>query len=196
MVPTRERLVTATNEAFRRHGYNGTSVKQVTIAAGAPTGSLYHFFPGGKDELAEAALSSSGALYLELFESIATEAGDVPRAITAFFDGAADVLAETDYIDICPIGTVAREVASTNERLRVASQRVFESWLEAVRARLTAGGLSPEEAKELALTLVASIEGGFLLARTSRDSEALRAIGRQIRRVAELALSSAPTHGA
>ena len=52
MTGTRERIVTATNELFRRRGYNGTSLKDVTVASGATTGSLYHFFPGGKAELA------------------------------------------------------------------------------------------------------------------------------------------------
>src|SRR5690348_11136966 len=115
---TRDRLVTAANEQFRRHGYHGTSLKAVTTAADATIGSLYHFFPGGKDELAAVALEESGATYLELFGAIATDAGDTVSAVRAFFDGAADVLETTDFIEICPIGTVAREVASNNEPLR------------------------------------------------------------------------------
>ncbi len=139
MTGTRDRLLTATNESFRRRGYHGTSVKDVTVAARAPTGSLYHFFPGGKDELTAAVITSSGAAYRELFEAIAGEAASPAAAITDFFDGAATVLEETDFIDPCPIGTVAREVASTNEPLRVATAQVFASWIDAATARLARG---------------------------------------------------------
>ena len=108
MASTRERLITATNERFRRTGYHGTSIKEVTVAAGAPTGSLYHFFPGGKQELARAVILETGAAYGRLFEMIADEAAGPAEAVRAFFDGGADMLEQTDYVEICPIGLVAR----------------------------------------------------------------------------------------
>ena len=74
MPSTRDRILTATNELFRRNGYNGTSVKQITIAAQVPMGSLYHFFPEGKDQLAREAIETSGPAYQQLFEIIADEA--------------------------------------------------------------------------------------------------------------------------
>jgi AcrR family transcriptional regulator len=103
MIGTRERIVTATGELFRRQGYNGTSLKQVTAAAGAPFGSLYHFFPGGKEELADEVIRTSGAAYRSLFELVYDAAADPPTAVTDFFDGAAAVLEETGYLDACPI---------------------------------------------------------------------------------------------
>lgn len=181
MVTTRERILAATNELFRRQGFNGTSLKQITVAAGAPMGSIYHFFPGGKDELAEAVIGSSGAAYQHLFELIADAAVDSADAITDFFDGAAVVLETTDFIGACPIGTVAREVASTNERLRSATERVFDSWIDAAASRFESSGLPRDAAGELAVTVVAALEGGFVLTRSARNSERLRAIGRQIR---------------
>ena len=121
MNDTRQRIVTATGELFRRQGYNGTSVKQVTAAAGAPFGSLYHFFPGGKEELGETVVRSSGQAYLELFEVIYDAAADPPSAVTDFFDGAATVLEETGYLDACPIGTVALEVAARSRSFVLAT---------------------------------------------------------------------------
>jgi len=191
MAETRERLLTATNELFRRHGFNGTSLKQITAAAAAPTGSLYHFFPGGKEELAEATIETSGEVYRQLFELIADAAANPAQAITDFFEGAATVLAETDYIDICPIGTVAREVASTNDRLRQATDRVFDAWIDAVTIRFEGAGLPRRDAAELAVTVVAALEGGFMLTRAARDPEPLRAVGRQVRRLFELTLATA-----
>lgn len=180
MLGTRARLVTAAAELFRRNGLNGTALKDVTAAAGATTGSLYHFFPGGKSELAAAVLTETGAAYQKLFEAIADEATGPAEAVSAFFDGAADVLAATDYIDVCPIGTVAREVASTDEAVRRAADDVFRSWARAATARFTAAGLPPGEAEQLATTVIAALEGGFVLARTRRDEEVLRTVGEQM----------------
>jgi AcrR family transcriptional regulator len=188
---TRDRLLTATNESFRRRGYNGTSLKHVTAAARAPTGSLYHFFPGGKDELAAEVVATSGAAYRELFETIADAAAGPADAVTDFFEGAALVLEQTDFIDPCPIGTVAREVASTNEPLRIATERVFRSWIDAAITRLTAAGIDAEEAGRLATTIIAALEGGFVLARSQRDANVLRATGIVMRRVVEVALAAA-----
>ena len=188
---TRDRLLAATNESFRRRGYNGTSMKDVTSAAQAPTGSLYHFFPGGKDDLTAAVITTSGAAYRELFEAIADEAASPAAAVTDFFDGAALVLEETDFIDPCPIGTVAREVASTNEALRRATDQVFGSWIDAVTTRLGAAGIEKQDARRLAAAIVAALEGGFVLARARRDADVLRDTGRIMHGAVENALARA-----
>lgn len=180
MASTRDRLITATNELFRRRGYHGTSLKQITDAAGAPTGSLYHFFPGGKVELAEAVITETGAAYLELFELVAAEAADPVAAVRDFFEGAAETLEQSGYIDVCPIGTVAREVANTDERLRVAADRVFTSWTDAVVRHLEAAGMAPGAAATLATTIVSGLEGSFIVARTRRDADLLRHTGRHL----------------
>jgi AcrR family transcriptional regulator len=191
MAATRDRIVTATGELFRRHGYNGTSLKQVTVAADAPFGSLYHFFPGGKEELADAVLRTSGAAYRELFEVIFDAASDAAQAVTDFFDGAALVLEETDYVDACPIGTVALEVASTNDRLRRTTADVFATWTDSATARLRTAGIDDARAAELAVALVAGIEGGFMLSRAARRPEPMRTTGRVLRELVEASLERA-----
>ena len=136
---TKNRIMDSSAELFRRQGYAGTGIKQILAAANAPFGSLYHFFPGGKEQLGAETIRSSGQLYSELFATIAAQAPDVPTAVGDFFTGAAETLVETDYADACPIATVALEVASTNEQLRVACAEVFESWIEGA-TRVFRGG--------------------------------------------------------
>lgn len=191
MTGTRDRFVASTLELFRVQGYNGTSLSQVTKAAGAPTGSLYHHFKGGKDELTIAVLQTAGAAYGDLLVSIWDAEPDPTTAVSTLFEGAAAVLEETDFIDPCPIGTIAREVASTNEGLRSTALGVFESWVSLVHERLTEAGLAETEAHELATALVASIEGGFILARTARDADLLRSVGKQMATSVADALSRA-----
>jgi AcrR family transcriptional regulator len=164
-------------ELFRRQGYTGTGVKQIASVANAPFGSLYHFFPGGKEQLGEEVIRSSGALYIQLFAAIALEAPDVLTAVADFFSGAAETLRETDYADACPIATVALEVASTNEQLRRATADVFESWIEAASEYFAAADIPRETARALAFSMLSLLEGGFLFSRALRSTEPLQAAG-------------------
>ena len=191
MADTRNRLIAATNELFRRRGYNGTCLKDVTTAAEATTGSLYHFFPGGKSELARAVITETGLAYGQLFATIADASTGPAEGVDDFFNSAANVLAETDYIDVCPIGTVAREVANTDDAIRVASVQVFTGWTTALAQRIRHAGPSATTANALATTVVAVLEGGFFLVRTARDAEILRAIGAQMRHLVAEAVETA-----
>ena len=89
MGATHDRIIVATNELFRRHGYNGTTLSQISEASAATIGSIYHFFPGGKEALGVAVVETTGAVYRELFESIVADADDPAAAYVDFFTGAA-----------------------------------------------------------------------------------------------------------
>jgi AcrR family transcriptional regulator len=178
VMPTRERILAASEELFRRHGYAGTGVKAILAASHAPYGSLYHFFPGGKEELGVAALRAAGVTYRELVEAFFVPGGDVVAATLAFFEGAAELVATTGYADACPIATVALEVASTSEPMRAAAADAFESWLAVLVERFAGAGIDAARARELAVELFCAIEGAFLLSRTTRSTEALAVAGR------------------
>jgi AcrR family transcriptional regulator len=180
MADTRDRLVATTAELFQRQGFNGTSMKQITEGAEATTGSLYHFFPGGKDELAAEVIKTAGAGYLELFQIVTAAAKSPTEAIAMLFDGAAATLEESDFVDACPLFTVALEVASVDEPLRSACQAVFLTWVATATTMFRNDGMAPREADELAATVVAAIGGAFTLARTARDANLMRAIGRNM----------------
>jgi AcrR family transcriptional regulator len=186
---TKDRILDTTAELFRRHGYTGTGLKQIVAQANAPFGSIYHFFPGGKEQLGAEVIRRSGQMYYELFEAIVGPAPDPVTGIRDFFDGAAAVLRETDYADACPIATVALEVASTNESLREATAEVFESWISGASARLTEAGLDPAAARELAIFVIAALEGAFVLSRAMRSTEPVELAGARAAAAVEDALS-------
>jgi AcrR family transcriptional regulator len=164
-------------ELFRRQGYAGTGVKQIAAMANAPFGSLYHFFPGGKEQLGEEVIRWSGALYIELFATIALDAPDPLTAVADFFSGAAETLVETDFADACPIATVALEVASTNEPLRLATADVFDSWIDAATEYFAAAGIPRDSARALAFSMLSLLEGAFVFSRAMRSTEPLQAAG-------------------
>jgi TetR/AcrR family transcriptional regulator, lmrAB and yxaGH operons repressor len=175
---TRERLIESSGELLGRRGYAGTGIKAILAASAAPFGSLYHFFPGGKEELAAAALRSRGGVYRELVEVSFPAGADVVGATRVFFDGAAEVIRASDYADACPIATVALEVASTSEPMRAAAADAFESWLEVLESRFVEAGMSQPRAREVAVELFCALEGAFLHSRTTRSTEALEIAGR------------------
>ncbi|MEU7892233.1 TetR/AcrR family transcriptional regulator [Nonomuraea sp. NPDC049152] len=189
---TKERILDASAELFRRNGYTGTGLKQIVTAANAPFGSIYHFFPGGKEQLGEEVVRSSGMTYVQLFDALIAPAPDVVSGIETFFTAAADTLVETGYADACPIATVALEVASTNEPLRRATADVFTAWIAAGTEGFARFGLSREAARRLTICLVTSLEGAFVLCRSLRDTEALKVAGDVVAAAAraELAASS------
>jgi AcrR family transcriptional regulator len=173
---TKDRIVGASAELFRRQGYAGTGVKQIVAEANAPFGSLYHFFPGGKEELGAETIRWSGALYLQLIDAFFDPA-DIVGSVERFFAGAAETVRETGYADACPIATVAGEVASTSEPLRQASADVFESWIDRTADYFARTGIDEGRARELAISLLAALEGAFLLSRTWQDTRPLQIAG-------------------
>jgi AcrR family transcriptional regulator len=174
---TRERIIDTSAELFRRQGFAGTGVKQIVAEASAPFGSLYHFFPGGKEQLGEEVIRHSGALYGELLDIFFPPGRDPVGATRDFFAGAAETLVQTDFADACPIATVALEVSSSNEQLRLACADVFNGWLDALTGRLTDAGVARRRARELSVSLLASLEGAFVLARATRSTEPLEVAG-------------------
>ena len=178
-VPTRQRLVTAAAELFRRQGYAATGIKAVLTAAGAPYGSMYHFFPGGKIELGRAVIDERGLAYRALVEGFFRDDIDPVDATQQFFDGAADMLESTGFVDACPIATIAGEIADTHEQMRVAAAAAFDSWMSALAAHFVVHGADPDRAAAAAVELFCLIEGAFLLGRTTRSAEPVRVAGRR-----------------
>jgi len=176
-VGTRDRIVQTSAELFRRQGYTGTGVKQIVAEASAPFGSIYHFFPGGKEQLGAEVIRWSGAIYGELGPLFFTTDADPVKATRAFFAGAAQTLVETDYADACPIATVALEVSSTNEPMREACADVFNGWIDGLTALLTGYGLTRKRSRALAISMLNALEGAFVLARALRSTEPLEVAG-------------------
>jgi AcrR family transcriptional regulator len=186
---TRQRIVDTSAELLRRQGYAATGLKQIVTGAQAPFGSVYHHFPGGKEQLGAEAIRVSGALYEQLIPAVFDPAPDLPSAVRAFFAGAAVNVRETDYADACPIATVALEVSSSSEPMREACEEVFERWLAAGSERFTAAGLADDAARELAVAMFVALEGAFILARATRSTEALTVAGELTAAAVERALS-------
>ncbi|WP_344830418.1 TetR/AcrR family transcriptional regulator [Actinocorallia longicatena] len=177
---TEERIVLAMAELMRAQGYAATGVNQLTRAANAPMGSLYHHFKGGKREIAAAALRQTGAVYIQLLPLLLDPHEDLAAGIEAAFAAAAADMRDTGWANMCPVGTVAGEVADAEPRLREAAAEVMTHWVDEASAYLTGRGLSGADARDTAFALLSALEGAFVMARTLRSTEPLLAAGRAV----------------
>lgn len=174
---TRDRLVVAVGELMRTHGYSAITVKQITAAAAAPMGSLYHHFPHGKVQIAAEALRSSGAAYIQLLPLLMDPHDDLRAAVPAAFADAARTLEESGWINMCPVGTVAGEIADSEPALRAVAVEVVTDWIGKGTAYFVGRGLDEPAARDLILGVLSSLEGAFVLGRTLRSTEPLLAAG-------------------
>ncbi|MFB8029370.1 TetR/AcrR family transcriptional regulator [Streptomyces sp. NPDC056465] len=177
---TRARIQGAATVLFRRHGYAATGLKRIATEADAPFGSIYHFFPGGKQQLAGHVIRAAGAEYGRVVMGLLDSAPEPVESLVHAFGAAADDLAAADYADACPIGTVALEVASSNEELRTATEEVFEEWIGLATSWFSRWVAEPETARSLAYSMVMMLEGAFMLSRSARSPEPLRVAGRSM----------------
>jgi AcrR family transcriptional regulator len=174
---TRESILTAAAELMRHRGYAAVGMKDLAQASGAPIGSLYHHFRGGKVQIAREALINAGAAYGLLIPTLIDEYDDLGQALEGVFAQAAQDMAATGFANMCPVASVAAEVADTVEELRETSAAVFRGWIDGGAAYFAARGLAPQLAREVTLALIGALEGAFVLARTMRDIAPLLAAG-------------------
>jgi len=177
---TRESILTAAAELMRHKGYGAVGMKDIAQASGAPIGSLYHHFRGGKVQIAREALINAGAAYALLIPSIVDSYTDLGDAIDAVFTQAAEDMADTGFANMCPVASVAAEIADTVEELREASATVFAGWVDGGSAYFASRGIDASQAREVTLVLIGALEGAFVLARTLRSTEPLLAAGRAL----------------
>jgi TetR/AcrR family transcriptional regulator, lmrAB and yxaGH operons repressor len=180
---TRKRLVDSTIQLLRREGAHGTGLQEVLAHSGAPRGSLYFHFPGGKEQLVREAIQEAATVVDRwLRQSLDTHAS-VADALDSFLEGYGRRLVKSNFTEGCPIAGVALDVGPEGDRLRGACDWALSGWVVMLAERLRAEGRAPEEAEALALTSLAALEGALVLCRLRRSTEPLRAVSGQLRRL-------------
>jgi TetR/AcrR family transcriptional repressor of lmrAB and yxaGH operons len=182
---TRQRMLAAAAELFHTQGYHATGLNQLVSAGGAPKGSLYFHFPGGKEQIAAEALEVSGVHLRDTLRALVTQAPDAASGVEAVVDALAQGLLDSDFHRGCPLATVALDVASESELIRRSCADGYDSWHYVLAEYLVEQGISTERANDLTTIVLASIEGGLLLAKTKKDIAPLRAIAGHLRATLE-----------
>ncbi|MBC9711262.1 TetR/AcrR family transcriptional regulator [Streptomyces sp. TRM66268-LWL] len=171
---------------MQRQGYDGTGIKQISQEASATLGSVYHFFPGGKQELAVAAIQHGDQEFVEELRHVLGTVEDPAEAMIVLSRRMAEGLRDSDWIDGCPITTTSLGAAGRIPDIQTAAARTFARWRDLVQDKLRAGGIAQEDAYELAHTAISTLEGAELAAQVSRSMEPLEIAGRHLARLITL----------
>jgi TetR/AcrR family transcriptional repressor of lmrAB and yxaGH operons len=172
--PTRERLVAAMVDALRRRGLHGIGLNEILQSAQAPKGVLYHHFPGGKTELAVAAIDATVAQIDGSLQRLLQRQADPVSALRQWLDAAGLQLQRSGYQSGCPLATVALETTPADTTLREALARGFAMLRSRLAALLVQAGVADARAAGLAALVVAAYEGGLMQARVAGDAQSLR----------------------
>jgi TetR/AcrR family transcriptional repressor of lmrAB and yxaGH operons len=183
---TRARLIEAARTLVEAKGYHGTGLNEVLVLADAPRGSLYHHFPGGKDQLVGEALATAGREVDGIVGELATKAATSRELVLGLLDALADRMVAAGYAKGCPVATVALEVAATNDDLQSICGGIYAGWQQALADALQADGHAAAEAEDLAATVLALVEGALVLARASRSRIPVERTSRRIAKLLDV----------
>jgi TetR/AcrR family transcriptional repressor of lmrAB and yxaGH operons len=191
IVPTgpesRERMIRSAAVLFRRNGVDGTAFSDVIAHSGAPRGSIYHHFPGGKAELAEEATRYAGEFVAAaLAKALADD--DPVATITGFSAALGKGLEAGGFEEGCPVVAAALEGRRT-PGARAAAGSAIASWEELLAESFERNGVEAERAGSVATMVVASIEGAIVLARAQGSVEPIERVGAELERLASQALA-------
>jgi TetR/AcrR family transcriptional repressor of lmrAB and yxaGH operons len=164
-------MISAAAELFRQRGYHATTFSDVVHESGAPRGSTYFHFPGGKQELAREAIAGAGDEMEELVDEAARHAGDPGSLVRALAEIFASRFERSGYQGGCPIATMVLELAPRDEEFSAGFDSVFARWRAALVTRFEALGLAPERSAALADLTISALEGALILSRAARSTE-------------------------
>jgi len=171
---TRTRLIVAMVGALRTKGFHGVGLNELLAEADAPKGVLYHHFPGGKTELAVAAIDTVVVHLTRGLEGLFARQGDVVPALTAWLKDAQNALLDSGYQQGCPLATIALESTAEDMTIRDAVARGFAAIRETLKQALTRRGVPSGRAGSLAALIVSAYEGGLIQARVAGSKKPLQ----------------------
>lgn len=165
MVAERADVLPVLGEVFREHGFEGASLSIIGERTGLGKGSLYHFFPGGKEEMAASVLAEiDGWFETRIFRPLRTEK-DAARAVATMIKAVEDYFRSGQRV--CLVGALA--LNDSRDLFARQIRSYFARWNDALAAALMRAGHPRREAKALAEETLAAIQGSLVLARAMRD---------------------------
>ncbi len=184
-VKSKDVLIETASRLFKVRGYCGVGLNDIIEESGIPKGSLYYYFPEGKEQLAIAAIDNTKKLVMEDIERVFDATpnlanGNLIEALQAYVYELSKVFGDGGDPIGSPIGTIAGEKHSTSEPIRLACEATFKDWQSLYTEKFVEAGYPEQKATSLATVFHALTEGGILLALTMKSGKPLETIAEQI----------------
>jgi AcrR family transcriptional regulator len=167
----RQEMVSGAISLLAEKGVQGTSFAVVTEATNTPRGSIYHHFPGGKNELIEEALTSIGTLVISLIDAV--EVDSPSKVVDVFVENWRALLLANNFAGNCAVANASLG----------AGDEVFKNWQHALARAFERSGAKQKDAVDFAAVCLASVEGAMILGRASGSDEVFNALSRQLKKI-------------
>jgi TetR/AcrR family transcriptional regulator, lmrAB and yxaGH operons repressor len=188
----RERMIQSALILMGERGIEATSFSQVIEHSGAPRGSIYHHFPGGKSQLVEEATRYAGDTVAKLLGQAVEEAEDPVAAIDTIVNFWRTVMYNSDFAAGCPVIAATLE-GDHSPAARAAAKDVFQRWEELYAEMLERAGIPEERARSLGSIAISAVEGAVILSRAERSNGPLERVADELQRLFHGALEDART---
>ena len=166
-IAQRHDVILTLGEIFRARGFSGTTLAEITAHTGLGKGSLYHFFPNGKKEMAETVLDGVTNWFKTNVFLLLHESKDPDLGIKKMFEAVDKYFYSGERI--CLVGAFALD--DTRDQFKIKISAYFSAWAEALTLALKRNGCDTKQAKDAAEDILISIQGALVLARSQNDSE-------------------------
>ncbi len=183
MSTAREKILLTTSLLLEKQGFHGTGLNEIIKESGSPKGSLYYYFPEGKEQIAAEAILHSGKLTAERIRAGLAESLLPAKAIYDFTLKIAENVESSGFGSGGPLTAVAMETATQSERINAACREAYGMIETAFRDKLLQSGVASKKANELASFITAAIEGGIILSRTHHSGDPLRLVAAQLKSI-------------
>lgn len=181
MSDTREHIIQITSQLLEKQGYHGTGLNEIIRESGAPKGSLYYYFPDGKEQITAEAVLQSGRMVSERIRVGLAASHSPAEAIYDFILLIAENVEHSGFAAGGPLTAVAMETATQSERINLACREAYGMLQTAFQEKLLESGFSKAQAEELGTFIVAAVEGGIILSRVSHSADPLRLVAKQLK---------------
>lgn len=175
----------AATRLFSLKGYHATGINEILRESKTPKGSLYYYFPNGKEELAIEAIELTRSIIKEDLNHELSKIEDPAESIKHFIKNMVNKLNIKGNMDsfnkeTISIDLVALETYSNNENLRKACESAFDTWQNVYAEKLIQGGFSREKSEELSLVIQSIVEGAIVMSLTKKSSEPIIKVANSI----------------
>ena len=187
---SRQKMIEATVELMRGSGMGGAGINEIVRVSGAPKGSVYNFFPAGKQQIAAEALEWYSPRVMAFIDSALASGRTAAARVRALFDAFARRVEEGDFRKSCAVGTVCLDLDAELEGLRGVAAEAFDDWVRRIAAHFPG---DPAAASSFASLLLTAIEGAYIRARADRSSGAFKEAGDWLAEVAARRFDAPPS---
>lgn len=172
-IDTRSKILNSASKLFFSNGYHATGLNSILKVSEAPKGSLYYYFPKGKEELALEAIKVVKDNIKEEIKENLYLSNDPIEGIQKVILNVADIVDREEVVKGVTVSLLALEASQTNEILREACMDTFLEWESLYYKRLLELGISENDSKEISRIIQIMIEGAIVMSLTKKDNSSL-----------------------